>query len=194
MNRISLTLSLAFSLLAFSPAFCQQAGTLAPDEDLARRSRAVLAQTSGRIRLRGLRKPVEVLRDEWGVPHIYAQTTEDLFFAQGFVAAQDRLWQMELWRRVATGTLAEIVGEAAVSRDKFARLIRYRGDMRREFKSYAPDARQITKSFVRGVNAFIESAGDRLPIEFQLLNIRPALWTPEICVSRMARRTRPERD
>ncbi|HEX8090952.1 MAG TPA: penicillin acylase family protein, partial [Blastocatellia bacterium] len=67
--------------------------------DLAQRARAALAQTSGRVELPGVTKPVEVIRDSWGVAHIYAQTAEDLFFAQGFVAAQDRLWQMEMWRR-----------------------------------------------------------------------------------------------
>lgn len=154
--------------------------------DLAKRARAVLAQTSGRIELAGLWKPVEVIRDTWGVPHIYAQTQDDLFFAQGFVAAQDRLWQMEIWRRTGEGKLAEILGPAAVERDKFARLMRYRGDMEAEWKSYAPDAKQIIESFVRGVNAFIDLSRDRLPIEFQLTGITPEYWTPEVCLARMA--------
>ena len=118
--------------------------------DLAKQARAALAQTSGRIELAGLSKPVEVLRDTWGVAHIYAQTQEDLFFAQGFVAAQDRLWQMEIWRRTGEGKLAEILGPSAIERDKFARLMRYRGDMEAEWKSYAPDAKPIIESFVRG--------------------------------------------
>ena len=154
--------------------------------DLAKQARAALAQTSGRIELAGLSKPVEVLRDTWGVAHIYAQTQEDLFFAQGFVAAQDRLWQMEIWRRTGEGKLAEILGPSAIERDKFARLMRYRGDMEAEWKSYAPDAKPIIESFVRGVNAFIESSRDRLPIEFQLTGIRPQPWTPEACLTRMA--------
>ena len=154
--------------------------------DLAKNARAVLAQTSGRIELAGLLKPVEVLRDKWGVAHIYAQTQEDLFFAQGFIAAQDRLWQMEIWRRTGEGKLAEILGPSAIERDKFARLMRYRGDMGAEWKSYAPDARPIIESFVRGVNAFIETSRDRLPIEFQLTGIRPEPWTPEACLTRMA--------
>ena len=124
--------------------------------DLRNQARAALAQTSGRIELAGLSKPVEVLRDTWGVAHIYAQTQDDLFFAQGFVAAQDRLWQMEIWRRTGEGKLAEILGPSAIERDKFARLMRYRGDMEAEWKSYAPDARPIIESFVRGVTAFIE--------------------------------------
>lgn len=157
----------------------------APD-DLAHKAHAALAQISGRIELAGLAKPVEVIRDKWGVAHIYAQTTEDLFFAQGFVAAQDRLWQMEIWRRTGEGKLAEILGPRAIERDKFARLCRYRGDMEAEWKSYAPDAKQIIESFVRGVNAFIETSRDHLPIEFQLTGIKPEPWTPEVCLTRMA--------
>ncbi len=147
---------------------------------------AVLAQTSGRIAVAGLREPVEVFRDPWGVPHIYAKNTEDLFFAQGFVAAQDRLWQMEMWRRAGEGRLAEILGEKALERDIFARLVRYRGDMEAEWKSYAPDAREIIEAFVRGVNASMEQSRDRLPIEFQMMGVRPEPWTPEVCLLRMA--------
>jgi penicillin G amidase len=157
-----------------------------PTSDLAKQARAVLAQTSGRIELAGLTHPVEVIRDTWGVAHIYAQTQDDLFFAQGFVAAQDRLWQMEIWRRTGEGKLAEILGPSALERDKFARLMRYRGDMEAEWKSYAPDAKPIIESFVRGVNAFIDTSRDRLPIEFQLSGIRPEPWTPEVCLARMA--------
>ena len=155
-------------------------------EALVAKARSALARTSGRIELQGLSKPVEILRDPWGVAHIYAQTQDDLFFAQGFVAAQDRLWQMELWRRTGEGKLSEILGPAALERDKFARLMRYRGDMQAEWNSYAPDARSIIQSFVRGVNAFIETSRDNLPIEFQLTGIRPELWTPEVCLTRMA--------
>lgn len=154
--------------------------------DLAKAAHAVLATTSGRIQLEGLSKPVRVLRDSWGVAHIFAETVEDLFFAQGFVAAQDRLWQMEIWRRTGEGKLAEILGPSALERDKFARLMRYRGDMEAEWKSYAPDARRIIESFVRGVNAFIETHRGRWPIEFQLTGTQPEQWTPEVCLTRMA--------
>lgn len=154
--------------------------------DLAARARSVLAQTSGSIKLKGLQQPVKVLRDEWGVAHIYAETQDDLFFAQGFVAAQDRLWQMDLWRRQGEGKLAEILGPGAVERDRFARLVRYRGDLKVEYESYAPDARQIIEAFVRGVNAQIELSKDHLPIEFQIAGAKPELWTPEVCLTRMA--------
>jgi penicillin G amidase len=166
---------------------CLLAAPPAPAElSLAARARAVLAQTSGTLRLPGLQRPVTVLRDSWGIPHIYAETQDDLFFAQGFVAAQDRLWQMEIWRRTGEGRLAELFGPEAVDRDRFARLLRYRGDLAAEYESYAPDAKGILEAFVRGVNAFIESHHDRLPIEFQLAGVQPEPWTPEACLSRMA--------
>jgi penicillin amidase len=158
----------------------------APEPDLATRARAALAQTSGTIRIPGLQRPVTVLRDRWGVPHIFAQTQDDLFLAQGFVAAQDRLWQLEIWRRTGEGRLAEIVGPEAVERDRFARLLRYRGDLEAEYASYAPDTKRILEAFVRGVNAAIEASRDRLPIEFQLAGVRPEPWTPEVCLNRMA--------
>jgi penicillin amidase len=156
------------------------------DRNLKAMALSALAQTDGSVKLKGLQKPVGVIRDEWGVAHIYAETQDDLFFAQGFVAAQDRLWQMDLWRRVGEGKLAEVLGPSAVERDRFARLIRYRGDMKSEYESYAPDAKQIIEAFVRGVNAQIELSKDRLPIEFQLTGSKPDPWTPEVCLTRIA--------
>jgi penicillin amidase len=155
-------------------------------EAVLRRARAVLAQLDGTVTVRGLMGPVEVLRDRWGVPHIYAQSADDLFFAQGFVAAQDRLFQIDLWRRVAVGETAEVVGKRGLEADRFARLLRYRGDPDAEWASYAPDARQIATAFTRGINAYIDHVGGRLPIEFQLLGTRPKKWRPEDCLGRMA--------
>jgi penicillin amidase len=163
----------------------------AAEPGLAGRARAALPQTSGTLQVPGLQKPVTVLRDPWGIPHIFAETRDDLFFAQGFVAAQDRLWQMEIWRRTGEGRLAEVLGPEAVDRDRFARLLRYRGDLDAEYASYAPDAKPILEAFVRGINAYIadirrESSRDRLPVEFQLAGFRPEPWTPEVCLNRMA--------
>jgi penicillin amidase len=93
---------------------------------------------------------------------------------------------MDMWRRAWEGKMAEILGPRAVERDRFARLIRYRGDMKAEYESYAPDARQIIEAFVRGVNAQIALSKDRLPIEFQLTGARPEPWTPEVCLTRLA--------
>jgi penicillin amidase len=153
---------------------------------LRKESQARLAQLEGRIALPGLEKPVEVRRDRWGVAHIYAQTKHDLFYAQGFVAAQDRLYQIEIWRRTGTGELAEVFGPDFVERDRIARLVRYRGDMQAEWKSYSPDTREIAEAFTAGVNAYVEHAGDRLPIEFELLGFRPGHWEPEDTVLRIA--------
>jgi penicillin amidase len=153
---------------------------------LEQRARGARAQTAGDIVLPELTQPVEVLRDRWGIPHIYARTVDDLFFVQGFVAAQDRLWQMEIWRRAGEGRLAEILGPAALERDIFCRLIRYRGDMETEWASYAPDARPIITAFVRGVNAYIRLIRDNPPVEFQLMGFVPEPWTPEVCLTRLA--------
>jgi len=155
-------------------------------DELLSRAKSVLAQHRGTLNVSGLSAPVEVLRDAWGVPHIYAQNQDDLFFAQGFVAAQDRLFQIDMWRRVGIGETAEVLGERGVAGDRFARLVKYRGDMQAEWTSYSPDTEQIAKAFTRGINAYIDSLGDRLPIEFQLLGYRPKHWQPEDILGRMS--------
>lgn len=149
-------------------------------------SKAVLATIDGDVKLPGLKESVEVVRDRWGVPHIYAKNQDDLFFAQGFVAAQDRMFQLDLWRRIGVGEMAEVVGESALEADTFARLIRYRGDMDAEWKSYSPDTKQIAIAFTNGINACIKQTGDKLPIEFRILGYQPKLWQPEDILARMA--------
>src|SRR5262249_22193392 len=114
--------------------------------DLERRAEQALSQISGTLAVEGLSKPVEVLRDTWGIPHIFAQTTPDLFFAQGFVVAQDRMWQLEIWKRTGEGRLAEIMGPSAIQRDTFARLLRYRGNWEAEYRSYHPQGREIIEA------------------------------------------------
>ena len=133
----------------------------------------------------GLHAPVEVLRDRWGVPHIYAQNLEDVFFAQGYMAATDRLFQLDLWRRASSGRLAEVLGPNFVARDRIARLVRYRGDWDEEWHSYSPDTKPIVASFVDGVNAYIRSLGNERPEEFRLAGFDPGLWTSEDVVSRL---------
>ena len=135
----------------------------------------------------GLGQPVEILRDRWGISHIYAQNEHDLFLAQGFSAARDRLFQLELWRRQATGTLAEIEGPRALLADVGARLLRFRGDMKRELNHYHPRGPEIVTAFVDGINAYIELTERepaRLPLEFRILGIKPGKWTPDVVVSR----------
>lgn len=149
-----------------------------------------LALTSGHVAVPGLERPVHVRRDPWGVAHIFADSSHDLFFAQGFVAAQDRLFQMELWKRAGQGRLSEILGPAALARDVSARELRYRGDMDAEYASYAPEARQILEAFTAGINAYIQSltrpGGRGLPIEFKIAGFAPEPWHPEDCLNRMA--------
>jgi len=137
--------------------------------------------------LSGISDSVEIITDRWGVPHIYAQNEQDLFFAQGYYAAKDRLFQFEIWRRQATGTVAEILGAREIERDRGARLFQFRGDMDQEMNHYHPHGKLIIESYVAGVNAYIDyvtSQPDELPVEFDLLGIKPQKWTPAVVVSR----------
>jgi penicillin amidase len=159
-------------------------------QTLEQRAQSALSVTNGTLKLSGLEHPVTVLRDPWGVPHIYAQNQHDLFFAQGFVAAQDRLFQMELWKRVGQGRLAEVFGPAYLERDINARRLTYRGSLSDDYESYAKDAKQILEAFTQGINAEIAlrtaPGGPGLPLEFQLAKFAPEPWKPEDCLSRMA--------
>jgi penicillin amidase len=139
------------------------------------------------LRIKGLSQSVRIIKDRWGISHIYAQNQKDLFFAQGFNVARDRLFQLEVWRRQATGTLAEILGPKALKKDIGARLLKARVDMKEELNHYHPDGEEIITSFVSGINSYIENTRKNpalLPIEFQLLGITPGYWTPEVVVSR----------
>ncbi|MFT3825284.1 MAG: penicillin acylase family protein [Chitinophagaceae bacterium] len=150
-------------------------------------SRVTVAQANTTLRVKGLTGQVEVLRDKWGVNHIYAANQHDLFFAQGYCAAKDRLFQFEIWRRQATGTLAEILGPREIQRDIGARLFSYRGDMDKELNHYHPQGKAIITAFTEGVNAYIDEINrhpEQLPAEFQLLHIKPGKWTPAVVVSR----------
>lgn len=142
---------------------------------------------SDQLLVEGLGEPVEIVRDQWGINHIYAKNQKDLFFAQGYAAAKDRLFQFEIWRRQATGTVAEILGERELKRDIGTRLFKFRGDMAVELNHYHEDGVEIITSYTDGVNACIEEAlknPESLPIEFQLLGIVPEKWTPEVVISR----------
>lgn len=142
---------------------------------------------TNQLQLSGLNKPVEIIRDKWGINHIYAKNQKDLFFAQGYAAAKDRLFQFEIWRRQATGTVAEILGERELKRDIGTRLFKFRGDMKTEMNHYHKDGEEIITAYTNGVNAYIEEilkTPKKLPLEFKLLNIKPKKWTPDVVISR----------
>jgi len=138
------------------------------------------------VHVAGLQKQVEILRDHWGVPHIYAATVHDLFFAQGYITAEDRLFQIDLWRRIGTGKLAEVLGPSAVERDTLAREVNFHGDWNAEWAAYGPDVKAIVTAFTDGINAYIRGLKGKLPTEFQIAGYVPGLWQPEDCLSRVA--------
>lgn len=137
---------------------------------------------SARFWVPDLASQVEVIVDTWGVPHIYAESPEDLFLAQGFNVARERLFQLDLWRRRGLGLLAEAFGSSFVEQDRARRLFLYRGGMEQEWSAYGLEAKQIVTSFVTGVNAYVEMCEQGMtpwPEEFDLLGFRPSRWLPE---------------
>ena len=139
------------------------------------------------IEIDGLESEVEVLRDNYGINHIYANNQEDLFFMQGYLAALDRLFQFEIWRRQATGTVSEIFGEDELERDIGTRLFKFRGNIEDELNFYHEDGNQIVTSFVSGINKYIKEVNanpELLPLEFKVLGIKPQEWTNEDVISR----------
>ncbi|CAN5377292.1 penicillin acylase family protein [soil metagenome] len=147
----------------------------------------VSCQSTSDPSLPGLQEPVEIIRDTYGVNHIYAKNEHDLFYTQGYAAAKDRTFQFEIWRRQATGTVAEILGPRELKRDIGARLFKFRGDLKKEFNHYHPNGEVIINSFTEGINAYVtetEKNPDLLPIEFKLLGIKPQKWTSDIVISR----------
>ena len=130
----------------------------------------------------GLNAPAQILVDVWGIPHIYAANEHDLFFMQGFNAARDRLWQIDLWRKRGLGLLAKDFGPAYAEQDKALRLFLYRGDMNAEWAAYGPKAKTYADAFVAGLNAYVADvrAGKRpLPIEFRIAGTMPDPWTAD---------------
>ena len=140
---------------------------------------SALPQLDGRVSLAGLSAPVTVVRDVHGVPAIEAATPEDLFFAQGYVTAQDRLWQMDVMRRFAAGEMAEILGPALLEHDREQRILGLRATAQKAAAALSIDDRSRFEAYARGVNAFLNSHMDRLPIEFRLMGYKPSPWKPE---------------
>ncbi len=134
-------------------------------------------KTNGTLQIAGLQDRVEVYRDKWGVPHIFAQNGHDLFFAQGYVHAQDRLWQMEFNRRVGAGRLSEVLGEATLKSDRFLRTIGLYRAAQADLQALPAEVVAVLEAYADGVNAFIATNKDRLPLEFTLLGFKPEPWT-----------------
>ena len=140
--------------------------------------RGSLPKTSGEVSLEGLSAPVDVVRDANAVPHIYAQSAEDAYFALGFVHAQDRLWQMDFQRRVGAGRLSEVLGEAPLETDKFLRTLGVYRAAERTFDNLNAQTRGALLAYTAGVNSFLETRRGPLPPEFLILGYEPEAWRP----------------
>ena len=138
--------------------------------------RRPLSRSKGEVELPGLSGSVEIVRDRWGVPHIYAATERDAFFAQGYVHAQDRLFQMEYARRLARGTLAEGFGVAALEADRWSRVIGFWRAAQQDWQALGPEETASLEAYAAGVNAFVASNLLRLPAEFTIAGFRPEPW------------------
>jgi penicillin amidase len=140
--------------------------------------RNTFPRTQGTLSVAGLQGPVEVYRDKWGVPHIFAENEHDLFVAQGYVHAQDRLWQMEFNRRVGAGRLSEVLGESTLDSDRFLRTIGLYRAAQADLEVTPPEVLAVLQAYADGVNAFIATHQQSLPLEFTLLGFKPEPWTP----------------
>ena len=138
--------------------------------------RRPLPRKNGEVQLKGLHDTVEVITDRYGVPHIYAQNEDDLFFAQGYIHAQDRLWQMEFNRRLGSGRLSEIFGKITLEIDRFARRLGMHRAAAAAAEQLPEHSKRIFDAYAQGVNAFIEHNRNKLPIEFILLRFKPESW------------------
>ncbi len=134
-------------------------------------------QVEGRLEVAGLRAPVEVIRDDWGVPHVYAENEHDLFFAQGYVHAQDRLWQMHMVRTLGSGRLASLFGRGAVETDRLFRILSLRHAAREDWERLDDELRAILEAYSAGVNAYVEANRGHVGLEFRLLAVEPEPWT-----------------
>ena len=144
---------------------------------------AALPQLDGNLHIGSLSAPVIVRRDAHGVPHIQAATQDDLFIAQGYVAAQDRLWQMDTYRRSANGELAEVLGSRLIPHDRVERVMGFRSIAQRLYTSLGADDRRRLDDYARGVNLFIDQHQDSLPEEFRIFAYKPRPWSGADCMS-----------
>jgi penicillin G amidase len=141
--------------------------------------RRPLPQVKGELHIDGLDAAVEVVRDHWGVPHIYADSEHDAWFAQGYVHAQDRLFQMEYTRRLARGAMAEAFGAAALEADRWSRVLGFWRATLGDLEQLSADDRAVLEAYAAGVNACVEARRYRLPAEFTIMGLKPEPWQPE---------------
>ena len=184
MNHLLVTPLFLFWLIGvfISPMTSAKTSAKISAKTAAIASAMTAANNTAAYQVDGLSAEAEIIIDEYGVPHIYANDHYDVFFVQGFNAARDRLWQIDLWKRRGLGQLAEILGEQHVAQDKAARLFVYRGDMYAEWLAYGNDAKRITESFTAGINAYIEVAKanpELMPVEFDMLGYTPSKWSAD---------------
>ena len=138
--------------------------------------RSSLPQVKGRLEL-PLNAPTDIIRDEYGVPHIYAQSPEDAYFALGVVHAQDRLWQMEFQRRVGAGRLSEVLGEATLDTDRFLRTLGVYHYAEATVANLEPETLAVLENYVAGINSYLETRTGALPPEFLVLRFEPESWS-----------------
>jgi penicillin amidase len=163
----------------FVLALCFLLNAFPPPAALAQVATAPAQAGPVAVRLQGLKKAVKVRRDERGIPYIEAEDDSDLYFAQGYVTASDRLWQMDLMRRTARGELSEIFGRATLEEDKRRRTYGFARVSEASVAQADPRSRAVMEAYALGVNAYIDSLDDKsLPLEFQILGYRPRRWTP----------------
>jgi penicillin amidase len=168
-----------FALAVLALDFASPAPAPAQTAAAAAASTAVREQT---WMVAGLGAPADIVIDHWGIAHIFAASMRDAFFLQGYNAARDRLWQIDLWRKRGLGLLSKSLGPAYIDQDRAARLFLYRGDMDKEWRAYAPNSKEWVTAFVDGVNAYVaevRSADKPLPFEFKLTDSRPDTWKAE---------------
>jgi penicillin amidase len=139
-------------------------------------TRKPLPQSSGTLHLQGLHEPIKIITDRYGIPHIYAYNEDDLYFAQGYIHAQERLWQMEMNRRLGSGRLAEIFGSVALETDRFCRRLGLHRAADAAVEQLSAHNRRILEAYINGVNTFIQINPHKLPVEFALLRIAPEPW------------------
>ena len=142
-----------------------------------------LPQTDSTVEVQTLKNNVQIYRDDYGIPHIFAKNDHDLYFAQGYAIAQDRLWQLDLVRRAVNGRLSEVFGDSTITVDKFLLTIGFKRIGARLHQLISETSKSVIQAYTDGINHFIETSEGNYPIEFMMLNSKPEYWHPEDCLA-----------